>query len=236
MSEGITSSIGQPSVFRGSRRELLLAGAFAAAATVAFVRKPRTHVKFLENSKLEALVPPKIGNWQMVGSSGLVLPPPDQLRDKIYSQLLTRTYSGPAGEQIMLLVAYSPDQDGVVQVHRPEICYPASGYKLTASDDHFTKLAEGVVIPSRHIVAEGPARREEIVYWTRFGDSFPRRWSEQRESIFVQNLRGLIPDGALVRISSIGADVQAEILDQFAADLYQAVGQQMRRVLAGSQG
>ena len=220
---------------RGTRREMLIGSAFAASAAIAFARKPRTNLQFLGKAKLESLVPEAFAGWQAAGSSGLVLPPEDQLRDKIYSQLLTRTYRNATGDEVMLLIAYSPDQDGVVQVHRPEICYPAGGFKLTEIDDHKSSLAMNLLVPSRFIVAESGSRREQIVYWTRFGDSFPRRWSEQRWSIFVQNLRGLIPDGILVRISSVMPNTSAPKLDDFARDLYGSVGPAMRHVLVGSQ-
>ena len=59
------------------------------------------------------------------------MPPQDQLQDKVYSQLLTRTYANQAGDEIMLLIAYNGAQDGVVQIHRPEVCYPASGFRLS---------------------------------------------------------------------------------------------------------
>ena len=32
-----------------------------------------------------------------------------------------------------------------------------------------------------------------MIYWTRLGAEFPRRWSEQRYAVFEQNMRGIIP-------------------------------------------
>jgi EpsI family protein len=235
MTEKTFPSDDWPGLRAGTRREILIGSGFVAAAAIAFARKPRTSLQFLGKGKLEDLVPKSFMGWQMVGSSGLVLPPQDQLSDKLYSQLLTRTYTNAAGEQAMLLIAYSPDQDGVVQVHRPEICYPASGFKLTAVDDHETRLSPNLSVPSRHIVAETGARREEIIYWTRFGNDFPRRWSEQRSAIFWQNLRGFIPDGVLVRISSVMPNSSVVSLDGFASALYSSVGPGMQHTLAGEQ-
>lgn len=225
-----------PLAILGTRREVLIgAGCFLASGT-AFAMKPRHQVEFLGGANIDALVPKQLGRWKYVDSSGLVLPPQDQLRDKLYSQLLTRIYSDAAGDEVMLLIAYNASQDGVVQVHRPEVCYPASGYTLTSIEDHIVPLARDIDIPSRHIVAETGLRREEIIYWTRLGSYFPRRWSDQRWAVFMQNLRGDIPDGLLVRISSITPGIGRTALDAFASDLYAGVGPRMRHVLAGANG
>jgi len=217
----------------GSRRELLIGAGFLAAAATAFAMKPRTNLNMLGKSKIEGLVPAKIGDWTFLAASGLVLPPEDQLEKQLYSQLLTRTYTNSRGVQMMLLIAYNGSQDGVVQIHRPEVCYPAGGFTLTQIDPHAIPLAKDIEIPARYIVAETGMRREKIIYWTRLGDAFPRKWSEQRLAVFEQNLQGYIPDGLLVRISSVGQDVGVAELDAFARDLYASVGSTMRHVLVG---
>lgn len=217
----------------GTRRQFLLGASCLAAAAITFIRKPRLDDGFMGSVKLEDIVPTHFAGWSFVTASGLVLPPQDQLQSKIYHQLLTRVYTRGDGQSIMLLIAYGGSQDGVVQIHRPEICYPASGYSLTRVEDHMARLAPQVLIPSRFIIADSPARREQMIYWTRLGADFPRRWSEQRLSVFEQNMAGIIPDGVLVRISSDNPDASPAILDSFAADLYGAANGLLRRLLAG---
>ena len=163
-----------------------------------------------------------------------MLPPADQLRDKIYSQLLTRVYVREGAAPVMLLIAYSGAQDGTLQVHRPEVCYPASGYRLTNVEPHTTMLAPGIAVPTREILAETDVRREQLIYWTRLGSHFPRTWSEQRTAVIAENFAGVIPDGVLVRMSSAGNGSLTPLLDTFARDLYRAVGPRMRQVLLGS--
>jgi EpsI family protein len=233
MSAGVTSRDGARPALLGTRREMLIGGGFLLAAATSFALKPRRHIRMLGNGKIEDLVPKKFAGWDFVAASGLILPPEDQLQDQLYSQLLTRTYANAAGTQIMLLIAYNGAQDGVVQVHRPEVCYPASGFKLTQIDEHLIPMADGLDIPSRFIVAETGLRREQIIYWTRLGNAFPRQWSEQRRAVFEQNLRGDIPDGLLTRISSVSPNTGAIQLDAFARDLYTAVGTRMKQVLVG---
>jgi len=220
----------------GTRRQFMIGAGCLTAATLAFLRKPRKDDSFMGSAKLEDLVPAHFAGWDFVTASGLVLPPQDQLQSKIYHQLLTRVYNRGDGQSIMLLIAYGGSQDGVVQIHRPEICYPASGYNLSVVDDHIARLAPKVLIPSRYIVADSPARKEQMIYWTRLGTDFPRRWSEQRLSVFEQNMEGIIPDGVLVRISTDNPYASPAILDKFAADLYGSSNGLLRRLLAGPLG
>lgn len=217
---------------RLSRRQMLIGGGFLAAAAAGLILKPRRAENLLGSGKLEDLVPKQIGGWQSNTASGLVLPPADQLRDTIYSQLLTRAYVRDGQPPVMLLIAYSGSQDGTIQVHRPEVCYPASGYRLTQIEEHSVPLAPGLAVPARAILAETDVRREQLIYWTRLGSHFPRRWSEQRTAVIAENFAGVVPDGVLVRLSSPGVSVTA-LLDGFARDLYRSVGPHMREVLLG---
>lgn len=216
-----------------SRRQTLIGGTFLLTAIAGLALKPRNPENLLGSAKLENLVPRRIGGWQFNTASGLVLPPADQLRDSIYSQLLTRTYVREGQAPVMLLIAYSGAQDGTIQIHRPEVCYPASGYRLTRVNQHSVPLAPGLSVPSREIVAETDVRREQLIYWTRLGSHFPTRWSEQRLAVTAENFAGIIPDGVLVRLSSTGNGNQVPLLDDFARDLFRSVGPHMRRVLLG---
>ena len=218
---------------RLSRRQTLIGGAMLAAATTGFVLEPREQQNMLGKAKLDDLVPKAFGGWQFDTASGLVLPPPDQLRDKIYSQLLTRVYTRGGMPPVMLLIAFSGAQDGTVQVHRPEVCYPASGYRLTRIAEHQVPLASGIAVPARAITAESELRREQLVYWTRVGSHFPTKWSQQRTAVVAENFAGVIPDGVLVRLSANSGGDATAMLDGFARDLYGAVGPHMRRVLLG---
>ncbi len=203
------------------------------AATAGLVLKPRRTQNMLGAAKLEDLVPKQIGGWRFNTASGLVLPPADQLRDQLYSQLLTRVYARDGAPPVMMLIAYSGAQDGTLQVHRPEVCYPASGYRLTRTEAHTVALAPGLAVPGRAILAETDMRREQLIYWTRQGSHFPTIWSEQRTAVIAENFAGIVPDGVLLRLSTVGGGSTVPLLDGFARDLYRAVGARMRSVLLG---
>ena len=113
-----------------SRRQMLTGLLMASAAALAAARKPNIRLDYLGNHKLEDVVPKRIGRWQFVTNSGLVIPPEDQLQLALYSQLLTRVY-WDGMNSIQLLIAYSANETGFLQVHRPEFCYTAAGYQLS---------------------------------------------------------------------------------------------------------
>ena len=94
-----------------TRRKFVLGGTFAAVTALAAARQPSKRVDYLGKSKLEKLLPQQLGQWSYVSSSGLVVPPEDQLSRALYSQLLTRVYRGPGDSGIMLLIAQSCEPD-----------------------------------------------------------------------------------------------------------------------------
>ena len=122
------------------RRRFLIGGPLVATAGAAWALEPRRRLDVLGKHKLEDLLPDRIGPWSFYSKSGLVVPPSDQLSQQIYSQLLTRVYVAPGSLPIMILVAQSASQTGILQVHRPEICYPAGGYQLARPAAEITLL------------------------------------------------------------------------------------------------
>jgi EpsI family protein len=198
------------------RRKVLLGLLFGSAAAVAAWRLPRKSLDYLGQQKLEELVPKTIGPWKFVAASGLVVPPEDQLSRTLYSQLLTRVYSNGDGLSVMLLVAQSAGQTGILQVHRPETCYPASGYQISPVTEHRVQLGD-TNLTTNALTATNEGTTENIIYWTRVGDRIPTTWKEQKLDVAEENLRGIIPDAVLVRVSTVSGDEAGAraTLDQF---------------------
>ena len=129
-----------------------------------------------------------------------------------------RIYTDKAnGDELMMLLAYGDTQSDDLQLHRPEVCYPAFGYAITQSASVVVPLVGGGAIPSRKLMAEGPDRREAILYWSRLGDYFPTTRREQHLDRTRTSLKGIIADGVLARFSvANGAPENAfPILDRF---------------------
>ena len=218
-----------------TRRKFALGLAFASVAGVAAARQPSRTVDFLGNGKLENVLPEKLGKWTFVSNSGLVVPPEDQLAQALYSQLLTRVYTSATGAPIMLLVAQSASQTGILQIHRPEFCYTAGGYELTPSSPHRVSLPPDGTLPALSIAASMRGLTEQIVYWTRVGQHLPQSWTQQRLAVAMDNLRGVIPDAVMVRVSTYGADKTAALaeIDDFIRTMIGSVAPSARRVFIG---
>lgn len=214
------------------RRRAILGGAFLLTAGVAAARVPEHHIDLLGKRKVDALIPQTIGRWQFYSKSGLVVPPADQLSDALYSQLVTRVYLSESALPIMLLVAQSSGQTGILQVHRPEYCYPAGGFDLT---DKMTLPVQlpGSVLETTTMTARADDRIEQLMYWTRVGDEMPLTWAQQRWSVARANLLGDVPDAVMVRVSTLTPDREAGMatLTEFTRSLFAAVPADVRRVL-----
>jgi len=222
--------------FALDRRKVMLGLGLAAASGIAQARLPVPVVPRIKEERFTALIPKQIGSFSFDTESGLVLPPSDALSDRLYDNLVTRTYTNPAGQVVMLLVAYNNKQDGVLQIHRPEICYPAGGYTLTPVEPIDVQITPAAALPSQVFGANSESRNEVVLYWTRVGDEYPRRWIEQRWAVAEANLRGVVPDGVLARVSTIGNDFgrTVPLLTTFIRDLHRASGDHMRSLLFGN--
>lgn len=219
-----------------SRRDLLIGGAALAAAGTAVARMPRRLVTLIGKGQLDHIIPLQIGSWTYETTSGFVLPPPDQLARLLYDQQLTRTYVAADQLPVMLLLAYGSSQGGMLQIHRPEICYPASGFHLTETKVGSIPLDANSAIPSRSFIASSDQRVEHVLYWTRIGSLVPTSWAGQRLAVVRSNLAGIVPDGLLVRLSTVAPDTaQAQAtLRTFARTLLMTVPPATRRMLIGS--
>lgn len=58
-------------------------------------------------------------------------------------------------------------------------------------------------INARFLIAYRGGLREMILYLTRVGKSFPIDWQSQRIEMAKAKLIGMIPDGVVLRVSSI---------------------------------
>jgi EpsI family protein len=204
---------------------MLSAGAIAAA------RRPDIKLDYLGNHKLDEVIPAQIGRWKFVGTSGLVVPPKDQLALAIYAQTLTRVYFDGT-TPIMLLVAYSASQNGFLQVHRPEFCYTAAGFFLSDFAPRDIQLDAAKSIRVNTLSARRDSGSEKLLYWTRIGNHVPLSWAEQKLVFAEDNLRRLIPDSALIRVSTPLGDEGASmaVLDEFVRTFVAATPAPLRPV------
>ena len=186
---------------------------------------------------LKAMVPPAFGDWQEMPnmSAAIVDPSTQQLLDKIYSETLTRTYVNRSnGYRIMLSIAYGKNQSDVLQLHKPEVCYPAQGFQLRGKQIGTLDL-QGNPIAAMRLQTSLGQRIEPITYWTVVGDHITKGGIDKKLIEMRYAMSGRIVDGMLVRVSSINAvtDNAYAMQSQFAKALVQAIGPDVRSRFAG---
>lgn len=220
---------------RLDRRQFVLGGALLAASVGAAALRPTRTAPRIAPGDLDRAVPKRIGSFRYVTAAGLVLPPSDELSERIYDQVLTRVYVNDRSEQVMLLIAYGSAQDSGLQLHRPESCYPAAGYSLGPPQIVPFQAGRDTSANAIYLTAERNKRTEQVFYWTRIGDAFPTSLWSGRRAILSANASGLLPDGVLVRMSTISPDRQASLrlIEAFNEALISALPAEGRRLLVG---
>lgn len=216
------------------RRSLLAGAAFATAFGLAEYLRPKQVMQMAGDRELADLVPETFGSWASEHDPTLIVPPTEGgLTDRLYDQLLMRRYRNESSrEEIFLLIAYGGSQTDDLQIHRPESCYPAVGMRILDRELETIEIA-GREIPGVSLLAHAPGRYERILYWSRIGDRFPTSASAQRDDKLQFAFKGIIPDGALIRASSVSSspDQDTEILSSFLSDLGNSLDEEAARVL-----
>ena len=216
---------------------LTLTALMCAASVAGYAARPGSRAADKGSVvSLESIVPKAFGEWRELPEQGaqVVNPQTKELLDKLYSQILSRTYVNKDGYRIMLSLAYGDDQRGGLQAHRPEVCYPAQGFKLGAVQDGPLPTAFGT-IDVRRITTSLGSRNEPVTYWLTVGDQVIQTALDKRIAQIKLGLTGQIPDGLLFRVSSIDTDNSRgfALQQKFTADLMSAVPAPARKQLSG---
>jgi len=223
-----------------TRRAVIAAVLMAAAAATGHAMVPTKRMALLRGPfKLDDLVPMQFSNWRVDTRSagGIIDPQTEALLNKLYSQMLSRFYVDDAGHQVMLSIAYGADQaDDDVQLHYPEVCYPAQGFQVKSNRTGQIGLPEGVVRVKRLETQQlAIGRFEPVTYWTIVGDQQSLSGLDRKISEIRHGFHGEIVDGLLFRVSTLGRDSEQGFLvqDQFIRDLVHALTPAARRQLVG---
>jgi EpsI family protein len=220
-----------------NRTSVILAAFMCTAAIGGLAARPSVRAADRGQSiTLETAVPKSFGEWTELPEQGaqVVNPQTKELLDKLYSQILTRTYVNKSGYRIMLSMAYGDDQRGALQAHKPEVCYPAQGFTLLSNELGQLPTPFGNIEVRRLSTTLGQ-RAEPVTYWFTVGDTVIQSRVQKRLAEIRLGLTGQIPDGLLFRISSIDNDTgRAFVMQQrFASDLLTDIPPQTRKRLSG---
>lgn len=221
-----------------ARRTILLAGLMVAASLSAKILTPTEFVaKARSGESLKQLVPTEFGEWKEDKTTiPLTVDPSVEAQlASVYSETLSRTYVNAQGQRVMLSLAYGNDQRGEGRAHYPEICYPAQGFQIKEKQRSTASIG-GIQIPVIRLLAIHGQRVEPISYWVVVGDELVTSALEHKAAILRYGLNGQIPDGLLIRISSISSGPASafELQDQFATAMVGGLQPQQRSRLLGN--
>lgn len=216
-----------------------IAAALAVVSVVSYERIPRRLLaEELPAMKLERIIPESFGDWRALPQNGVVVnPQATTLVNYLYSDVLTRTYVNGQGQIIMLSIAYGRTQSDNRAVHYPEACYPAQGLPLLSSEVARASIG-GVDIPVKHLIASRAGHLEPITYWATVGERVVLNGSTHKLAQMRYSADGYIPDGMIIRASSIGDEPQREYQTQlrFLSDMVAAVDPVFRPRFIGRSG
>lgn len=209
-----------------------------AAVLVPVIEPHHWLARELPPLRLEAAIPSEFGDWHIDRSIAPVLPSPDvQARiNQVYSQVLSRTYIDAAGNRVMLVIAYGEDQLGKTTVaHLPDACYPAQGFTVSPRPTQPVLIGQAPLGVSR-LVAHKSGRNEPITYWSAVGDATFSSDYERRITRLQSALSGIVPDGMLVRVSTIDTDESHAftVQDAFIRGLNAALSREVRPRVFGN--
>ncbi|MGC4062627.1 MAG: EpsI family protein [Aquabacterium sp.] len=193
---------------------------------------------------LERYVPKQIGEWHVVESPlvqvGLTTGKETDMNQP-YDETVMRTYQDDKGHTIQIALAWGQRQRQEIKIHRPELCYPAQGYSVSALHEATfpAKTTSGQPITGKRMVTKDRNDQTQLVsYWIRIGHVYSSSAWVTRMHILREGLQGRMTDGILVRASQYtsGDPGQQEATfqrqEQFLADLVQASPPQARDALA----
>lgn len=218
-----------------NRRDVLVGSLLLVAAAASELLKPVRMFDSLSHDELAAAIPKSAGDYRFATSSGLILPPRDELSERLYDEVLARVYTAPGKVPVMALFAYGSVQNLSLELHRPEECYPQQGF--TVSDpEPLPIIVGGRRIVASVLTATRPGGYvEQVLYWSRIGSRYPTDRTEQSLLVARENFAGRMPDGLLVRLSMPTRDrMQARAAaHEFLAGLDRALPPVGRRILFG---
>lgn len=222
---------------RGAVVPALICAAMLAAAWLAHALAPRVSMTAASSAvDLAALVPARFAGWRE-DKSALSIPSGavEAQLERIYDQTLTRIYRDDSGRRVIMVIAYGGVQSRGLQVHRPEVCYVAQGFQQIEQRLDTLRAADADIPVMRLVMTQG-RRYEPVTYWVRIGERAVRGNLEQGFARLRYGLSGVIPDGLLFRVSTIGTPADAAFAEQdaFVRDLLRALPAANRKMLVGA--
>lgn len=204
---------------RARRRALVLAAGMGATSLLGLMASPRRLADSAPRLDLHRVFPRRFDGWQEDTVAAAFVRPANELSNRLYQQLLERTFVDVQGRRVMLSVAYGQEQASALELHWPEVCYRFGGFSVHGKHSTFVPI-DGRRLPVTRLIAELPLRPEPITYWSVLGGEGIADANTFRLRRLAHAVRREIADGLLVRVSSIdpvferGFALQATFIDR----------------------
>lgn len=219
-------------------KNVLLMVLMMLASVLAFVFQP-TH-RIADDGPpmdLESMIPKQFGDWleDETTVAALVSPDVEANLNRIYTQRLSKTYvNTQTDKRIMLSISYGKDQRDEMAVHFPEVCYPAQGFQILATQLSRLEIPDRS-IPVHKLETKLRERYEPVTYWIIIGEYVTLTSLDRRIKELKYGLNGMVPDGMLFRVSSINMNSIEAFKDQenFVSEMFRNIPLASRNRLAG---
>jgi len=210
-------------------KSFLIAGMMLLSLLLAITLTP---TEFLADElppiQLAEAIPEKIGDWvELPNQAQAIIDPTQQeVINQLYSETLARSYVNNEGYVVMLSIAYGKSQQDGVEVHTPDVCYPAQGFQISNKVISELTLSAKYKIKTRVMLSTKNERVEPIIYWTTLGRNIYNSHWEKKVIEFKYSVENKIPDGMIVRVSSIDSDSShaLKMQSEFVKQLYNTMG------------
>lgn len=160
-------------------------------------------------------IPIQFGEWQRVPRRTMAIDLYQKIdgernTDNPYDDTFIQSYRNQHGQVVELAIAYGGLQRQEIKVHRPELCYYAQGYQVLSNTRNNIALSTiGGSIKGQSMQVRHGKEQQLVSYWIRIGDLFSQSAWQTRLYLITQGLLGNVPDGVLVRVSSVLPDRDA---------------------------
>lgn len=228
-----------------SRRSVLISmGASMATSLGAASMLSHRRAKAVASAQaLSAIaLPDDLGPWRKTPDRPVSLQPEDEKRAlATYLWTESATYVGSeGGETVMVALAHSKTSgEEADQLHRPEICYPAQGRRVSASTRTKLKVLDSDMDVLTFDASSG-SNTEVVSYWMTMGGQVVLPGWDRRLLAFKLAAQGMDTSGLLYRVSSFlsrgeGRSAQLALQARFTTELMRHLTPQQRDALMGKE-
>lgn len=196
--------------------------------------KPNIELSTRDIPDFKELLPVSFNDWEMIQNNykPISLTINDERnREQPYDAVLMETFENRSGKIIMLAIAYGANQQQEIKIHRPELCYPAQGFRVEELSDlkyEIELLDNTYHFNLTKLISQSTQRRELTLYWIRIGNTISSNPWEIRWNILKGGISQSIPDGILVRTSQVlsndlGVEESIKIQKEFIQSLLTSI-------------